>query len=156
MPAAPLSLTTEALGSLVRRQEGSAARRRRRLRRAQTAVEIQDAVVCKLVGGEKDGRVGNLGGIGDPAEGRIFKESLLELRLEIWQQGTTGLYISQGVQLDRRTEAALGGVMAAGSLTLPHVAVYPTRQQRIYADRSRCHLATERSGESCESEHFPG
>ncbi len=39
---------------------------------AQTTVQVQDAVVCKLIGSEKNGRVGHLGRIRDPVERSVF------------------------------------------------------------------------------------
>ncbi len=53
-------------------------------RRAQSAIEIEHAVIGKLVGGQEDGGVCYFGRLSDSAQGRIFEVRLLQFWLEIY------------------------------------------------------------------------
>lgn len=65
------------------------------LRCAQATINVQNAVVCKLIRGKKQGRVGHLRWVRDSVEGSVFEICLLEFWLESYKKNdTTGLYIS--------------------------------------------------------------
>jgi hypothetical protein len=66
--------------ALKRREEHLAARRSRS---TQPAIEVEDTVVGKPVGRQKQCGIGNLGGLCYSIERRVFQEGLLDFWLEI-------------------------------------------------------------------------
>lgn len=100
-------------------------------RRAQSAIEVENAVVGKLVRGQEDGGVGHFGRVSHSAERRIFEVRLLQFWLEIYKMYCILAKRDEDLWM-RRNIAAVGRMMTmtmmgiqdlAGSDLLCHISL---------------------------------